>query len=692
MAGRSLFGELRKRKVAQAAAIYGAVAWGVTEVLVTVVEHLFLPQWVSTLTVIGFVVGFPVAMFLAWTFDFTADGIRRTDVASRRGKASIAASLLLLVAGTTGLFFLIKPALQERQPESEVVSIVPNSLAVLPFDNDGDGPADSYFSRGLSDELRDQLGQVAGLRLAARSSSIAASERHADAKLVSSQLGVAALVEGSLRRHGNSLRVSVQLIEGASGLTLWSETYERGPNELLGLQQDILERVVQHMLPHADPSLAKPATRSASANELMMIARQYEQQVRSRETVDTPMLIKAIELYRKAIELDPESALANSRLAGALLYLGDIEAAEAPIFRALSLDPQLSEVQHTMGLYYFARGEPDALPAFKRAVELNPNNADALESYGFGLWTMRYEDKATPLFERALELDRLSLPRYAALGELHGKRGKATEVYQLITRIEELFDGPEACRVLSRLYELTGDVDRAIAWAIRARDQEPENPDHVEWLAELYAELGDYDTVLELTPRPSVGLLHLMRRYTEVIDLAEELMIDEPEDIEVRYLLAFAYNTIGQYESAVWVLSSTGQPGVVMDMPRMGADWDGFFTLVNAVHGKGDLELASSLAEWFLGGRRLENRDWVTEVYVACSLGLVGRDEAAEEALKKARRSPRLAVRPVLADMPCFNQLRDTEQYRATVEHFDARRNELRNKLPATLAEFGVAL
>ena len=104
-ADRSILTELRKRRVFQAAAIYGAVAWGVTEVLVTVVDQLFLPQWVSTLAVIGFVVGFPVAMFLSWTFDITADGIKRTTVTSRRGKASIALSLLLLVAGTAGLFF-----------------------------------------------------------------------------------------------------------------------------------------------------------------------------------------------------------------------------------------------------------------------------------------------------------------------------------------------------------------------------------------------------------------------------------------------------------------------------------------------------------------------------------------------------------------------------------------------------------
>ena len=107
MSRKSFFAELRERKVVQVAAIYGAVAWGATEVVVTLVQQLFLPQWVSTLAVIGFVVGFPVAMFLAWTFDITPDGIERTSVGSRRARVSIAGAALLLIAGTAGLFMLI---------------------------------------------------------------------------------------------------------------------------------------------------------------------------------------------------------------------------------------------------------------------------------------------------------------------------------------------------------------------------------------------------------------------------------------------------------------------------------------------------------------------------------------------------------------------------------------------------------
>ncbi len=690
----SFFTELRKRKVVQTAAIYGALSWGVTEVVVTVVDQLFLPHWVSTLAVLLFVVGFPIAMFLAWTFDFTASGIRRTEVASRRGRASILLSLLLLVAGTAGLFFLIRPSLEGVVRAEAAAAAPPNSLAVLPFENASMDPDDAYLSEGLSDELRDLLGQVDGLRIAARSSSLAVREQGLDARAGSARLGVAMLVEGNLRRRGKQLRISIQLVDGASGLALWTQSFERGPNELLSLQQDILQEVVQRMLPDAQPVTAEPATRNASANESMLLARHYERQIRAREEVDTDALLKAVELYREAVDLDPQSALANSRLAGALLYLGDIEAAEAPIFKALSLDPDRSEVQHTLGLYYFARGMPEALPAFRRAVELNPNNADALESYGFTLWIRRYdEDKVEPLFRRAVELDPLSLPRYGALGELLGKGGRADETYEVITLIEQLFEGPEACRLVSRLYELTGDIDKAIAWGIRARDLEPGNQDHAGWLAELYAEIDDYQTVARLTPNPSVGLLYLMRRYAELIDLAEILMIDEPEDIELRYLLAFAYMATGQFESAVWVLSSTGQPNIAMETPRMGADWEGFFTLIQAVDGAGDHDLAVSLANWWLDEpRHHDNPDWFVEAHMACTLALVGRDAEALQQLDRVRRSPRLPPRTVLEDTPCFQRFRDLPEYQAVIKFFNVRRAKLRQRLPATLAEFGVRL
>lgn len=694
-----MFAELRERKVPQAAAIYVAVAWGVTEIVVTITEQLFLPQWVATLAVIVFVVGFPIAMFLAWTFDITSGGIERTDVTSRRGQASIAFAALLLMAGTASLFFLIRPSLQDSAGPPGTIQVSPNSIAVLPFDNASNDPDDGYLSEGLSDELRDQLSRVPALRIAARSSSLAALERGMDATTASANLSVAHIVEGSLRRQGNRLRISVQLIEGRTGLSVWSDTYERGARELLTVQQSIADEIVRRILPDIEESAPKPATRDADANELMLLAKHYENQVRSRAIRDDATLLKAISLYREATQADPNSALTHSRLAGALLYLGDLGAAEAPIFKALSLDPDLAEVQNTLGEYYFARGLPGAQSAFQRAIELDPYFAPALQNYAFSVWLNPPNMDSSAVdpeqyYRRALEVDPLSLERLSALGEFLGQTGQSDEVVPVIEKIKALFDDAESCRVVAWLYELLGELDVAIAWTIRARDLEPDNRDHVAKLADLYSLLGDADTALRLEPEPSPGVLFNLRRYEELIDVAELRMIEEPADVPVRYLLGFAYTATGQYEQAIRILGSAGLPeSIINDGPQSVMEIEAMMSLINAMVASDipeAIETGIALAEWqnqaFWG-----DIGWVA-VFGGCTRAILGQRQAVLELLPDMKKSRRLRRDAYLRDFTCFRNFVDEPVYQDVLHDQDSRRASLRRRLPATLAEFGVSL
>lgn len=692
MAEWSFFSEMRKRKVVHVAAIYGAVAWGVTEVVVTIVEQLFLPQLVATFTVIGFVVGFPVAMFLAWTFDITADGIVRTSLASRRGKASIVFSLALLVAGTAGLFFLIRPALQQHEAAKSPADILPNSIAVMPCENAGLDPGDSYLSEGLSDQLRDQLARVVGIRIAARSSSRVAVERGLGALEAATKLGVANIVECSIRRQGNRLRISVQMIEGASGLVVWSKVFEPGPRELLAVQQAIAEQVVARLLPDAD-AVTEPATRNATANELMLLARHYDQQVRDRPEVDEATLREAIRLYREATEADPESALAQSRLAGSLIYMGGLDAAEAPIFKALSINPNLSEVQNTLGEFYFARGlTKEASIAWARAVELNPNNPQALQNYARWRWRQHEFEGAHEMYRHAVELDPLSLEPYAALGAFLALESRYDEAYQLLVRVEELFDGAPAYRIIADIYEYLGDVDLSIAWTIRARELEPRNPNHVAKLAELFADIGDHETALRLDPN-GIGILFKARRFEEMIDIAEFAMIDQPQDLQLRAILAVAYNATGQYDSAIYVLSTTGLPDSVLNGWRSRAEMTGYGALKNALYAIGDVEAARKLARFAVEELRYtDGNEWWQTITKACELAVLGDDEGTRNSLKRAQKGLHLVWDPVLKDAPCFDRFADDPVYQAVIRHYDERRAMLRERLPATLAEFGVEL
>jgi len=690
---KAFFTELRRRKVLQVAAIYGAVAWGVTEVVVTVVEQLFLPQWVATLAVIGFVVGFPVAMFLAWTFDITSEGIRRTSVASRRGAASIGLSMALLFAGTAGLFFLIKPGLDSRAPPDNVTTASPNSVAVMPFDYSGSNPDDSYLGPGLSDELRDQLGRVAGLRIAARSSSIAAVQQGADAKATAQKLGVAHLLEGNMRRRGNMLRVSVQLIDGSNGLVVWNDTFDRDRRELLNVQQDIAAAVVRTVLPGSGQPIAEPATQDATANELMLLARHYEQQVREREDVDIETLQRAVQYYRKAAEADPESALAQSRLAGALLYLGDIDGAEAHASAALLLNPNLAEVQYSFGMVLFARGSPNMGEPLARAVELNPNLPDALADYAHWYWFNVGTDGVRDLYQRALDLDPLNVARYAALGSFLAMYDRPDEARALAKRMQKTFDGPTAYRAIAHIHDLIGDVDLAIAWTIKACDTEPDNRLHVERLAEYYTDIGDYETAIALDPDVGVGLLFKMRRFDEMIEKAELRMIDFPEDVQMRVLLAFAYNAKGRFEDAIRIITTSGVLNSYSHTRRNTEESDAFTVLLNAAYGSGEIDRARELAEWRLATHyESDSSYWWIALGRACTQAILGNDDEVHRLFQHSLESNLLAWEPMLKDQQCFKRFADDPAYLAVVKHFDDRRAMLRERLPATLAQYGVRL
>jgi len=693
MAGQSFISELHERKVVQVAAIYGAVAWGVTEVVVTIVQQLFLPQWVSTLAVIFFVIGFPVAMFLAWTFDLTTEGIRRTEITSSRGKASIAVSMVLLVAGTAGLFFLIKPALDGHVTTTGSVAVAAHSIAVLPFDFSGPNQNDSHLGSGLSDELRDQLGRVSGLRIAARSSSIAATQLGSDAKSMAERLGVANLLEGSMRRQGNILRVSVQLVDGASGLAIWNDTFDRDRRELLNVQQDIVAAVVRAVLPNSNQPVAEPATQNATANELMLLARHYEQQVRERQDVDIETLQRAVNYYRKATEADPESALAQSRLAGALLYLGDIDGAEAPAFKALSLNPNLAEVQNTLGKFLFARGRPNMGEPLARAVELNPNLPDALADYAHWYWFNVGTEGVRELYQRALDLDPLNVARYAALGTFLAIYDQPDEARALAEKMQITFDGATAYRAIAKLYDLVGDVDHAIAWTIKARDAEPDNPLHAEKLAEYYTDIGDYETAFALEPEIGVGLLFKMRRYDEMIDQAELQMIDYPEDVQLRTYLGFAYNATGQFDAAIRIINTSGLLDNFSHTRRNTEESDGFSVLIDAAYGSGEIDSARELAAWRLATHyESEAADWWIALNHACTQAILGNDGAVYHLLQRAQESNHLAWEPMLKDHQCFKRFADSPDYLALVRHFDERRALLRARLPTTLARYGVSL
>lgn len=606
-----------------------------------------------------------------------------------RGRSRVRLTALAAIAAITAAS-LVWSLKSEQDPASAAVPA--NAVAVLPFADMSERQDQRYLADGLSDELLNLLARSPDLRVIARTSSFSFEEESPDIATIREALNVAYVLEGSVRRRQGRLAITAQLVDTATSSTVWSESYEGQPETLAAMQKKIVDAVLAAIAPDADDSLIVPVQRSFSAAELMLLAQYYEQEVRERPEVDMPLLRQAIGLYGDAIEADPFSALAHSRLAGALLYAGDLPGAESAVFKANSLDPDLSEVQQSLGEYFWLRGLPGAGAAWKRAIELNPNNADALSAYAFWYWMQGNDDGPEELFRRALELDPLSLARHAALGEFLAHQARVEKTGEVVTRIRKRFDSAESYRVIARLLELVGEVDKSIAWTLAARNREPDNPDHVDALAELYAEIGDFDTALSLQSEPGVGLLFKLRRYDELIERAELQMLEEPNDIYLRYLLAFAYNATGEPNAAIRMLRTVGQPLAPRAEVRQAIEIEGFVTYVDALDAIGDIQQASELADWFIMKPHTESANWWVHVYKACSLAIAGRDGEALAHLERVITSPRIVWDSTLHDMQCFRRYRDEPRYRAVVEHAKSRRSTLRQGLPATLSEFGVEL
>jgi tetratricopeptide (TPR) repeat protein len=296
-------------------------------------------------------------------------------------------------------------------------------------------------------------------------------------------------------------------------------------------------------------------------------------------------------------------------------------------------------------------------------------------------------------YRRALKLDPLNVGRYGALGLFLAVNDDYDGARAIIERMKALFDSPEAFRAIAQTYNIVGDVDHAIAWTIKARDAEPSNPEHIEKLAEYFVDIGDFETAESLTPDLGVGLLYKMRRFDKMIDKAEELYFDYPEDIRLKIFLASAYSITGKHDQAVRLIKSTGIMDTLPNGNRGPDNWEAYNVLINAAYGGGKVDEARDLITWSLESiYHGDNANWWVSVNIACESAILGDDENVYRQLNRALDGLELAWVPRLMDFPCFQRFADDPAYLAVIDHFDGLRKMLRARLPSTLAQYGVSL
>jgi len=435
------FAELKRRKVFQVAAVYGAAMFGVLQAADVLVPALHLPEGLITVVAVLGLVGFPVALVVAWTYERTATGLVRTEdaapgeltqiisaPATKRwpvGLAAATGTALLLVGGWLALG---RPASGESDMRTAAAAgsveapFSAVSIAVLPFEDMSEEGDKEYFSDGLSEELIDAFVRVNGLRVAARTSSFAFKESTADIRTIADSLGVETVLEGSVRASGDRLKITAQLIQASDGFHLWSETYERQLTDVFEVQEEIARAISEALL--GTLGLEDQGDFSVARTDIEA----YEQYLLGRAFVSQrgPVLRRAEEHFRAAIAIDSMYAPAWGGLAEVYAVYpyyveGPVEEAlaksEEAARRALALDSLSASARVALGSVLRERRQwADAERELLKALELAPENAEAHGEYSQYLGYVRRVEEASAYADRALALDPLSDHKLAIAG------------------------------------------------------------------------------------------------------------------------------------------------------------------------------------------------------------------------------------------------------------------------------------
>jgi TolB-like protein/Tfp pilus assembly protein PilF len=416
----NFFAELKRRNVYKVAVAYAIVGWLLVQVATQVFPFLEIPNWVVRLVIALVAIGFPIALVIAWAFELTPQGLKRTedvDLAAQSRRKSYA-WIYVVVIGlvfSIGLFFIgrytarniVTPVGAEAATGS---SISQKSIAVLPFENLSDDKGAAYFADGIQDEILTKLASIADLKVISRTSTAKYKSKPEDLKTVSQQLGVATVLEGSVQKANDKVRVNVQLIDARADSHLWAKSYDRDIKDVFAVESEVAQEIADSLQAKLSPAeatkLATAPTKDTAAYDLFLKG-EFEQRV-ANSTLRPESFDQATVWYKEAIARDPNFALAIAQLAICRLRrhwltdpLSEAELMQAGRMakQALTLAPDLAEAHVALGLFYyygFREYEP-ALTEFRRAIELQPNNALALSFVAFvhrrqGKWDRTLEE------------------------------------------------------------------------------------------------------------------------------------------------------------------------------------------------------------------------------------------------------------------------------------------------------------
>jgi TolB-like protein/Tfp pilus assembly protein PilF len=468
----SFFEELRRRNVFKVAAAYIIVGWLIMQAGEVLSPALRLPEWVNSALAFFLILGFPLAIFFAWAFEITPEGLKKEKDVDRSKSITTATgkklnhTITIVLVLALALFAYDKFVLDPDRDAAEIATAVQdaqdqatpavateetdNSIAVLPFVNMSSDQEQEYFSDGLSEELLNLLAKIPELRVAARTSSFSFKDQNLEIPEIASRLKVAHVLEGSVRKSGNQIRITAQLIQADNGYHLWSETYDRELDNIFQIQDEIALAVVDALKITLLGEAPKVRETDPEAYQLFLEGQHFRRQVSGDS------LPKAIDLFKKALDIDPRYVPAWAELGYTYLWSAGTDdrvsieegnkLADHAIEMAISIDPN-----HAFS--YFVRGSSrihnkfkfkDGAEDFQRASALEPGNAFLIGSTGTGARVTGQFDLAIERYQQSLSMDPVVPEFLNWLGLSYiatGRFDEAETAYQKALAISPQFAG-----------------------------------------------------------------------------------------------------------------------------------------------------------------------------------------------------------------------------------------------------------
>ncbi len=712
----SLFAELKRRNVIRMAGLYLVGAWLLVQIASTLFPAFGVPGWALRGLVIVLALGFVPAIVFAWVFEMTPDGLKRDeDVApgqsiapqtAQRMNRLLVAMLLLAVVYFGFDKFVLAPKREAAlvATTSQVVkaetlasaeaTVSDNSIAVLPFVDMSQAKDQEYFSDGLSEEILNLLAQIRDLKVIGRTSSFAFKGRNEDLRTIGNTLGVAYLLEGSVRKSGNDLRITAQLIEVEGGSHLWSQTYDRKLENVFAIQSEIAAAIAEALkINLIGAGQAAPVAQSAAslpAYELFLQARRLIQG-RTRSGLEA-----ARGLLDEALKLDPNYASALAAQAQTFYMLnnagggyGDIPLEQAiamaqPLLdRALALDPKLAEAHAVQGLLFNQQRDfPRAEAALGQALSLNPNLADALHWQAGMLGGSGRLREELAVRQRLDAIDPLNVANLLILNRALRNSGKPTEARAVTARLLRAFPdnpqsfGAQAGDLVDAGHLAEAQVPAARMLALKSNWAPGLN-------AGIYYALGDFEKVLSLQESTRSRALIALGRNAEAVAVARERFAAAPEDRGAAKDLLTALSWAGRFDEVLSLYRERWDDLKGLDTYFGAVEIGPLASIATAQRAKSQQQpLAATLAHWrkrtdFLRGQGYAaDNSLMTE---ARYRALTGERVAALKALTKAIDTGDRD--PLLGRDPAFADLRDDPDFKAQLARMKKLINAERAKL-----------